>query len=64
MNDCENIIVKDSTSWHGDVFDHPSYEHICKLTGKQVIPYIHCKPKRCKNYKTSNDTRNEKILSL
>ena len=48
MNDCKYLTAKDVTPWHADVFDHPDYEYICKLTGKKIIPYIHCKSERCK----------------
>ena len=50
MSHCKNLIIKDSSGYHGDVFDHPSYCYICKLTGMSVIPRIHCSDKRCKNY--------------
>ena len=50
MVDCKNLIINDISPWHSDIFDHPKYEYICKLTGRKVIEYIHCNDKRCKNY--------------
>ena len=55
MDDCKNLITEDVTPWHGDVFDHPDYKDICKLTGREVITYIHCNSNRCKNYEPVND---------
>lgn len=52
------MIAEDITSWHADVFDHPNYRYICKLTGKEVIPFIHCKETRCKNYSTEDNNSN------
>lgn len=50
MNDCKNLVSEDITHWHGDVFDHPDYRNTCNLTGREVIPCIHCNESRCKNY--------------
>lgn len=55
MTDCKNLITEDITSWHSDVFDHPSYKHTCRLTEKEVIPCIHCNDKRCKDYESVDD---------
>ena len=50
MNNCKNLISKDVTTWHEDVFDHPDYKYTCSLTGKAVITCIHCNKDKCKNY--------------
>lgn len=50
MTDCKNLIIKDITPWHGDVFDRPIYEYSCNLTKKKIIPHVHCNCKRCENY--------------
>lgn len=55
MNNCKNLIIEDVTPWHGDVFDHSSYKYTCKLTNREVITYIHCNDKRCKNYEFLED---------
>ena len=52
MTDCKNLIIEDVTSWHSDVFDHPDYKYTCKLSGKEVIPYLNCNQTRCKNYES------------
>lgn len=44
------MIAEDVTTWHADVFDHADYRYICKLTEKEIIPFIHCKENKCKNY--------------
>lgn len=55
MSDCKNLIAEDITSWHSDIFDHPDYKYTCKLKGRKVIPCIHCKNKKCKNYEPLKD---------
>ena len=50
MDDCKHLKIKDITYWHSDIFDHPDYEYICKITGKKVIACITCNEKRCKKY--------------
>ena len=50
MTDCKNLNAEDVTPWHCDVFDHPDYKYICRLTGKEVIPCIRCNENKCKNY--------------
>lgn len=42
MRNCIKLITEDNTPYHNDVFDHPTYRHTCKRTGKEVIPFIHC----------------------
>ena len=49
MLDCKNLKKEDVTSWHSDVFDHPCYKYICKLSGKEVITYFRCN-ESCKDY--------------
>lgn len=55
MMDCKFLISKDITPYHDDVFDHPSYKHICAKCGREVIPFIHCNKERCKNYTKQNN---------
>lgn len=55
MDNCKHLDVKDITPFQGDVFDHPNYEHICKLTGREVVTYIQCNNSRCKSYESSGD---------
>lgn len=50
MLDCKFLIIEDITSYHGDVFDHPTYKYTCKKCNKEVLPYICCNKERCKNY--------------
>ena len=50
MDDCKYLKIEDVTPWHSDIFDHPSYEYTCKLTGRKVIACIICNEKRCKKY--------------
>lgn len=50
MDDCKYLKTEDITPWHGDVFDHPDYKYTCEKREKEVIPFIHCNEKRCKNY--------------
>lgn len=56
MNKCKHLKKEDITTWHGDVFDHPSYRYICTLTGNEVFPNLRCHKDRCKNYKQGKET--------
>lgn len=47
---CKYLNTEDVTPWQGDVFDHPEYKNTCQLTGKEIIPFLHCKKERCKHY--------------
>lgn len=47
MIDCKHIKYIDITSWHGDVFDHPSYQSFCHLNDKKIYRHL-CS--RCENY--------------
>lgn len=49
MTDCINLIIEDTTSWHNDVFDHPTYEYRCKLTGEKSISVPDVSAKNAKN---------------
>ena len=49
MLDCKNLKKEDTTSWHSDVFDHPCYKYICKLSGEEVLTYFRCN-ESCKYY--------------
>ena len=31
---CKYYTVEDTTSWHGDVFDHPEYKYFCSKNNK------------------------------
>ena len=62
MADCKNLIIKDVTSWHGDVFDHPTYEYRCKLTGKEIYPRARCKREKCEKYEPINEEERENKL--
>lgn len=50
MEDCKYLKIKDTTSYHADVYDHPDYSYICMMVNKEVIPFIHCNKDRCKRY--------------
>jgi hypothetical protein len=50
MEDCKNLKIEDITPYHADVFDHPDYSYTCMVINREVIPFIHCNEKRCKNY--------------
>lgn len=50
MMDCKFLTVEDITAYHADVFDHPNYKYTCKKCSYEVIPFIHCNDKKCKNY--------------
>ena len=40
---CPYFSVEDATSWHSDVFDHPSYNYFCSKNGtKKQVYGIHC----------------------
>lgn len=47
MIDCKHFENIDITSWHGDVFDHPSYQSFCHLKNKNTFRYW-CA--QCENY--------------
>ena len=51
MTDCEFLKVEDTTPYHGDVFDHPNYSYTCEKKNREVIPFIYCNEKKCKEYK-------------
>lgn len=48
MIDCKHLEWADTTPWHGDVFDHPSYKSICQLRKKEVHSFLTCN--RCPHY--------------
>ena len=62
MAECINLIMKDITPWHGDVFDHPEYQPICRLTGEHIIPYVQCRNGRCENYEQIRGKRELKAM--
>ena len=47
MVGCKYSEVKDITTWHGDVFDHPQYQQFCNLHNREITRYT-CP--RCKDY--------------
>lgn len=53
MSNCKNLEKEDITPWYGGVFDHPSYKYIYKLTGREVISYIYCNSRSCKDYEST-----------
>lgn len=41
---CRYLIEEDTTNWHSDVFDHPTYTYYCGKDGlKKEILYSTCK---------------------
>ena len=52
---CKNLRSEDVTPWHGDVFGHPDYKYTCTVSGREVIPYIHCNERMCKSYEGENE---------
>lgn len=48
MIECKHLEWIDTTPWHGDVFDHPSYNSVCNLKNKDVYHPYQCS--RCKDY--------------
>ena len=47
MIDCKHFENIDITPWHGDVFDHPSYQSFCHLKDRNIHRYWCTK---CDNY--------------
>lgn len=47
MIDCKHFENIDITPWHGDAFDHPSYQSFCHLKNKNIHRYW-CT--QCENY--------------
>ena len=37
---CKYFVAEDNTSWHNDVFDHPSYKYYCTKTGEKREIYF------------------------
>lgn len=50
MMDCKFLVIEDTTSYHGDVFDHPDYKYTCEKCKQEVIPFLNCNEEKCKNY--------------
>ena len=45
---CEHFLQEDVTPWHGDIFDHPSYQLFCTKGGiKKELIYPEGQCKRC-----------------
>lgn len=49
MAECIYFDYEDTTSWHGDVFDHPDYEYYCLREKKKKIFSWTCS--KCSYYK-------------
>lgn len=48
---CKHLKAIYSAPYHGDVFDHPTYKHICLLKNKEIFYCnIICNKNRCKNF--------------
>lgn len=58
MMDCKFLVIEDTTSYHGDVFDHPDYKYTCEKCKREIIPFLHCNEEKCKNY-TKNQNKSE-----
>ena len=56
MTDCKFLKVEDATPYHGDAFDHPNYSYTCEKKSREVIPFIYCNVKKCKEYKKGKNT--------
>lgn len=49
-NECKYLKIKDATSWHGDVFDHPTYKYYCIKKNKELLfGILQCH--KCTEYK-------------
>lgn len=46
--DCKFLVIEDTTSYHGDVFDHPDYKYTCEKCKREIIPFLHCNEEKCK----------------
>ena len=42
MVECKYLEWVDSTAWHGDVFDHPSYKSVCQLYKQDIHSHYTC----------------------
>ena len=48
---CKYFLVEDVTPWHGDVFDHPSYEDYCTKDGeKKELCWAEHQCGKCQHY--------------
>ena len=50
MIDCKHYESIDVTPWHGDIFDHPSYQPFCHLRKQNILRSL-CT--RCEKYAPS-----------
>lgn len=49
-NECKYLKIEDTTSWHGDVFDHPTYKYYCIKKNKELsFGILQCH--KCTEYK-------------
>ena len=40
--DCKYLRIEDITPWHGDVFDHPSYDYYCEEKCQKLLGTFGC----------------------
>lgn len=53
---CPYYSCEDITPWHGDIFDHPTYQVFCSKNGeKEKIFHIHCC--RCSFFKNRKEVK-------
>lgn len=50
---CKYLKIKDVTTWHGDVFDHPTYKYYCAKKNNKEVLYLICI--RCKDNTTKEN---------
>ena len=56
-NECKYLKIEDTTPWHGDVFDHPTYKYYCVKNGKKLIfGILQCH--KCPYYEKENQDDN------
>jgi hypothetical protein len=53
-NECKYLKIEDVTLWHGDVFDHPSYEYYCTKKNKD-LPFGIFQCHKCTKYDRRED---------
>ena len=58
--DCKFLVIEDTTSYHGDVFDHPNYKYTCEASEKLFLFFIAMN----KNAKITQKNQNKSEISL
>lgn len=51
--DCKYLRIEDITPWHGDVFDHPSYDYYCEKKCQKLLGTFSCS--YCDKYEEGED---------